>query len=440
VDEPGDADVPGASLLFDFTALGTITPRALTVIDIEPGGSPARVELRAADGALLDERTLPVVGDNGVAVADLGHTAAVATVLVVLNGSAAIDQLVFEQAPRGSLAGRVWNDGDGDGLQDDGEGGLAGVELMLTSAQPGLPVSVTSGTDGSYLFPDLPPGAYVLSVNEATLPAGFLPAPCDVGEDDELDSECSPLALELGPFASLTSVDFGYVAGCTGSIGNFVFNDLDGDNVQSAGDTGVANAIVRLYDGQGLLLETQVTGADGSYLFSGLCSGEYELTVDISNAEFMGFAAGGPVVCDAGDNDDLDSECGPVCVLLFDPLLPGQNEVLNIDFGFGICGQCDGKVDGLSLRYLGSAAAFIEVVQHDGTLVYADTVEPEAVFSVFGQDHQNTLGPNINVFVDGVFSEQIHTSCSQPIFIGMQQGPFEVVAGTSRHGGTFCIR
>jgi len=44
----------------------------------------------------------------------------------------------------------------------------------------------------------------------------------------------------------------------------------------------------------------------------------------------------------------------------------------------------------------------------------------------------------MSVYVDGELNIKIHTSCSQPIEIGMVFGDFEIVDGYSRNGGQIC--
>ncbi|RRD38977.1 SdrD B-like domain-containing protein, partial [Tessaracoccus sp. OH4464_COT-324] len=81
-----------------------------------------------------------------------------------------------------SVGDFVWLDADRDGIQDDGEKGIKGVELRLVGpdGQPvrdvdGDPVGpVKTGDDGGYLFEDLP----VLGAGESykvcvTDPAGL---------------------------------------------------------------------------------------------------------------------------------------------------------------------------------------------------------------------------------------------------------------------------
>lgn len=442
VDNPGDASVPGATLELDFAAVGPVSVRSLTVVDLESRSEPSIALLLDGEGSVLHEVLLPVVGDNGVARVELGDVPGVSSMRVVLNGSSAIDEVLFELPSRGSIAGRVWDDLNGNGLEDPEEPGLAGVTLELADSRSIGRGSVKTGLDGAYAFDGLPAGTYVVTVLERSLPSGYAPSECDVGDDDSIDSDCSPATVELAAERDVTDLDFGYGldSGCAGSIGDFVFQDLDGDHLQDPEEPGIAGATLRLYDPEGALLQTVVSDSNGSYLFDGLCPGVYEVTIDIGTASFPGAGgvAFGPVICDVGLDDQIDSECGPVCVEL-GPLEPGVESIVSLDFGFAECGSCDGKVDALSLRFLGGQAAFIEVVESDGALVFAGEVAPLGAFSFFGMGFPHgTLGPWIDVHVDGAHAERIHTSCSKPIFVGMVQGDFQVLAGSSRSGGVFC--
>ena len=104
--------------------------------------------------------------------------------------------------------------------------------------------------------------------------------------------------------------------------------------------------------------------------------------------------------------------------------------------GNGDCGPCDGKVNWLVLKYLGSVSdARIEVAQKDGTLVFVGVVQPGETFEFFGADRNGTLGTETYLKVNGALNTSIHTSCSQPIYVGMVKGNFEIVVGSSLEGG-----
>ena len=62
-----------------------------------------------------------------------------------------------------SIGDFVWLDEDGDGVQDAGEPGIAGVTVTLTLPNGTTITTVTDG-DGLYLFDNLVPGTYTVSV------------------------------------------------------------------------------------------------------------------------------------------------------------------------------------------------------------------------------------------------------------------------------------
>ena len=101
------------------------------------------------------------------------------------------------------------------------------------------------------------------------------------------------------------------------------------------------------------------------------------------------------------------------------------------------CGECDGKVTQLTLRYNGAAAANVQVIQKNGDVVFDEPVGAGGTFTFTGTDN-GTLGTEITIKVNGVENTKIHTSCSQPIGPGMIFGDFEVVEGYSRNGGKLC--
>lgn len=72
-----------------------------------------------------------------------------------------------EQPQPGSIGDTVYCDTNGNGVQDAGEPGIAGVTVVL-----GGPVAASTTTDanGQYLFSNLPAGAYVVMVDANSVP------------------------------------------------------------------------------------------------------------------------------------------------------------------------------------------------------------------------------------------------------------------------------
>ncbi len=101
-----------------------------------------------------------------------------------------------------------------------------------------------------------------------------------------------------------------------GSIGNFVWHDDDQDgNEDGAGEEGLADITVFLYDEDGNLLATTETDEDGFYLFDDLPAGNYTVVVDANDADL-------PEGYELTTNGEDDVELGP-----------GEDYV-DADFGF----------------------------------------------------------------------------------------------------------
>jgi hypothetical protein len=117
----------------------------------------------------------------------------------------------------GMISGIVWHDANGNGIREAGETSLSGVTLKLLDGDGVLVATSSSDFFGLYGFVGLCAGDYVIEVDESTLPQGFEPAPCNVGDDDTIDNDCSGAPVTLADDESTsTNVDFGYVQAVSG--------------------------------------------------------------------------------------------------------------------------------------------------------------------------------------------------------------------------------
>ena len=91
----------------------------------------------------------------------------------------------------------------------------------------------------------------------------------------------------------------------TGTIGNYVWLDNDGDGIQDGSESGMAGVQVSLYDGDDTFLGSVTTGSDGLYAFVNLSPSQYYLS--FTNAP-TGFS---PSPQNQGANDELDSDIDP---------------------------------------------------------------------------------------------------------------------------------
>ncbi|NTV03345.1 DUF11 domain-containing protein, partial [bacterium] len=235
--------------------------------------------------------------------------------------------LDFSLIAAAALGNYVWFDSDADGLQDVGEPPVPGVTVELLDA--GGAVLRTTSTDslGTYGFGELAAGSY--RVRFSGLPAGHSFTTRDQGADDALDSDPNPAdgtsaLITLAANQADLRWDAGLVA-ARASIGDRVWDDLDRDGVQEAGEPGINGVSVQLYRADGTLAGTTTTanlaGVDGSYGFSTLPPGDYYVVFGTPPAGYT------PSPQNAGADDALDSDADVVTRrTALTSLAPGEND------------------------------------------------------------------------------------------------------------------
>ena len=86
------------------------------------------------------------------------------------------------------------------------------------------------------------------------------------------------------------------------SIGNRVFDDLNTNGIQDAGEPGIADVEVMLFDEIGSPMGSEVTDVNGLYQFDGLNPGNYFLQIVSYPGAYVSTHP------NAGSNDELDSD------------------------------------------------------------------------------------------------------------------------------------
>ena len=172
-----------------------------------------------------------------------------------------------------SLGNFVFNDENRNGQQDAGEAGVDGVTVNLLQGGSQIATATTAG-GGLYLFEDLAPGDYV--VEFTNIPTGFELTTPNQG-DDATDSDAAIADGRTG-IITLASGDEDLTndAGIfqDASLGNFVFNDTNGNGQQDTGETGIDGVVVNLIQ-NGTEIATTTTAGGGIYNFGDLQPGDY---------------------------------------------------------------------------------------------------------------------------------------------------------------------
>lgn len=188
----------------------------------------------------------------------------------------------------------VWIDSNANGIQDEGEVGVEGIQLELLDPNNNDAVlaTTTSDKDGKYTFIDLDPDrAYKV---RATIESFYAFSPKNQGGDTAKDSNIDPVthvseAIVLNFNQQNKTIDIGVTSSLT--LTGKVYKD---ENINSVFDTedGIPSATITLYkdvnkdglrDADDILITTTQTNASGDYTFSNVFSGEYVLEVNTSS-------------------------------------------------------------------------------------------------------------------------------------------------------------
>jgi probable HAF family extracellular repeat protein len=145
------------------------------VVDSVAVRPPVLISITEQVAVADDATVLPPVQisiSEGVTVTDVPTVAP--SMIIRIVEAVAVDDQISATAVLGSIAGVVWEDANGDGNRDAGEPPQADVAVFLDANDNGTldsgEPSTATGATGTYLFPDLVPGSYVV---RQIPPSGF---------------------------------------------------------------------------------------------------------------------------------------------------------------------------------------------------------------------------------------------------------------------------
>ena len=285
-------------------------------------------------GSFLESIVLPF-GSTTDGVSKLSPYAAAVSPATTSNPTADFGYLLNN--PEGLVGDRVWYDADGDGIQGPNEPGIEGVTVEIWSdknkdgvidlSRDSLLGDRTTDINGNYFFSRLKVDnngeGYVVVITDTD---NVLANYDQTGDPDEggactvCDGRAATILSSSTTGVDLT-IDFGYQPNGAFSIGDTVYNDLDADGVQDAGEPGFQAVTVGLYDdlnGDGIigidepLLAVFPTDANGNYLFSGLVAGNYLVAITDTLGILNGYTQtqGAPVEAVALGPTTLDVDFG----------------------------------------------------------------------------------------------------------------------------------
>ena len=173
----------------------------------------------------------------------------------------------------GLLSGYVYNDGSDDGSRDPENPGIETVTITLTGTDTNGAVNsnTTTASDGSYSFPNLLPGTYIIT---QTQPAGY---------DDHIDSVGQINSSNVGTLGNDVISNIVLPAGGIGTeynfadsntaITGFVYVDANNDGIKDTGEAGIQGVTLTLTgtdSSSNAVNQVTTTDANGAYSFTGM--------------------------------------------------------------------------------------------------------------------------------------------------------------------------
>lgn len=183
-----------------------------------------------------------------------------------------------------SLGGKIWHDINGNGVQEDNETLIEGVEVNLLDENKNVINTTKTDAFGRYEFDNLNQGIYYIKVNK---PDEFNLSTQDKTNNDKntdnnIDEEGCSSKIEIKDKIENYDIDFGMIKPI--NISGSAWNDINWDNKKEEDEHGISGMLVKLYKDGELFLKTK-TDLNGRYYFNNLKPGKYKLEfVDLKNA------------------------------------------------------------------------------------------------------------------------------------------------------------
>jgi protocatechuate 3,4-dioxygenase beta subunit len=262
VGEPG---VPGAAITlkgstFDDTIYGGGYPVTDPLTATTDAGGAYSIDVEPSQGGPFGYSlsvSLPGWQQTSPDTYDGAHHA------VAVTSGETTDDVDFGFFQLGSISGTVWEDKNGDGVQDPGDEPVAGVDVFIDANRDAVfnwgDTKVTTPEDGSYAFLSLDPGEYVVRAT-------------GIGSEWHVLSEMYTVDVQSG--TAVEGKDFGVYK--NGAISGKMVEDMNGNGVIDPDEPGRSGFEIELHqvvDAVDTKLADAVTGAGGAYSFDSVPPG-----------------------------------------------------------------------------------------------------------------------------------------------------------------------
>ncbi len=238
-----------------------------------------------------------------------------------------------------SITGKVWFDADVNGLIDPLETSFSNIPVLLITCAGQFVEATQTDLNGEYIFNEVADGNYKLFFSTSSLNGTYAFTITGSNLDNSAlangFTECNLINVDLNDEYTLN-------AGLTilSSIGDKIWNDINGNGLQEIDEPGISNVIVNLHRASdGIIVSTTTSDSGGVYGFINILSGNYFISMSPSSVyihtklNFSNSALNSDITGSNGlnttdvfivevglDNIDLDAgfyECAKICGIMY---------------------------------------------------------------------------------------------------------------------------
>lgn len=247
-----------------------------------------------------------LVPNNTVAIVN-GELATNATKAPVNPPSSApvMPQVVMTPPPS-NVTGRVFNDTNGNGVQDATEKGSPNQKVTLSSCDGATNVTVYTDANGDFIFPNIIAGScYTTTVGNSGVCSFTADVNSTTGSSDKfILSSGETKKILAGIYCPVLATPPATVTGT-------IFNDTNSNGLQDGTEAGIPNKKVTLLNGNGDVVQTTSTDTTGAYTFPTVPAGSnYTVSVGSPNSSSDCSFTGGDLNTSSGSSSSFSLTSG----------------------------------------------------------------------------------------------------------------------------------
>jgi len=161
--------------------------------------------------------------------------------------------------PQGTIRGMVFKDINGNGLLDDGEMGVSGIEIFVSESSK----RVQTKEDGVFDLGKVQGKVFKVTIDLQSVPAGYI--------------NTTPFSQNISiRQGKVSEVYFGIIA--RSGVRGIVFNDVNGNGFLDGEDKGMSKVVVKLDQEKKML-----TDREGRYYFENVSPGDHVVSLDLES-------------------------------------------------------------------------------------------------------------------------------------------------------------